>query len=143
MKRLSLFAVQFLAAALVGSVCGPSLRAQSDIAITASVSHAFTIGTQTLGAGTYRFSQGSDAFLLSVINVKTGEQKLFTVLPEQHGDFAQQGYLRFRTVGESSVLSEIHFSGTDVFSAVVQKQKPERRLAKKSSAKDTVSVAQR
>jgi len=144
MKRLSLLAVPSLAAVLlVGGSFAPNLQAQSELAITVTVRNAFTAGTETFAPGTYRFSQAFDPMVLSVVNVKTGGERLFSVFPARQAATEEQGYVVFRKSGEGSVLDQVHFPGTDTFSEFVHKPGQERIVANKSSAQKTVSIAQR
>ena len=144
MKRIRLHAVQSLAAVLLS--CGTlttNLQAQSDLAVTVSVPFRFTVGKQSLAPGTYRFSQESDPFLLSVLNVKTGGEQIFTVLPEQQGAFDSQGHVLFGKSGGASSLNEIHFPGTDTFCEVIQRHRVRKVEAKQSTPSNVMSLAQR
>jgi hypothetical protein len=134
---------QSLAMLLMGATLATSLHAQSDNAITVSVPFRFTIGTETIAPGTYQFSLPSSQFLLSVVNVKTGNTEVFTVRPEQQRGIKQRGRLVFRDSEGSSVLNEIHFPGTGMFSEVIQRRGARRMIAKKSSTGNSNCVAQR
>jgi hypothetical protein len=106
-----------------------NLQAQSD-AITVRVPFPFTVGAQTIAAGAYQFSLvssglGSDEFLLSMLNIKTGDAEMFAVHPEQQPAFEQQGHLNFRNSANGKVLTEVHFPGTDTFSELIHTVAPE------------------
>jgi hypothetical protein len=144
MKRITLLVVQLLVIVLIGSgALANNLQAQSDRAITVRVPFAFILGTQSLAPGTYRFSQNSGPFLLSVINVKTGNQELFEVRPERQSALEAHGHIIFHNSEASSVLDEVHFPGIDTFSKVTQRRGAGRIEAKKSSPNNSISVGQR
>lgn len=149
MKRTSLLVIKSLITILIGSgTLAANLHAQSDIAITVSVSFPFTLGEQSIAPGTYQFSLASNRlepnqFLLSVLNVKTGHMEMFPVHPERQRTFEQRGRLIFRNSAGRSVLAEVHFPGTDTFSEVIQRRHTETTETKPSSTSSFVSVAQR
>ena len=144
MKRISSLIAKSLMSILIG--CGTlaiNLQAQSDLAMTASIPFPFTVGTHSMAPGTYEFSLVSTQFLVSVLNVKTGHQEMFPVSPVQQLAVEQRGGLRFRNSEARSVLSEIHFPGTDRFSEVSQRHSSGSVKTKSSPAAETMSVAQR
>ncbi len=144
MKRLRLLAVPSLVTVLLGSGSfAPNLQAQSELAITVSVPNAFTAGTETFAPGTYRFTQEFDPFVLSVLNVETGGERLFSVAPGRQGATEQYGYAVFSKSGGSSVLDQVHFPGTDTFSELVHRPRHGRIVANQSSGKKTVYIAQK
>jgi hypothetical protein len=144
MKRISSLIAKSLMSILIG--CGTlaiNLQAQSDLAMTASIPFPFTMGTHNMAPGTYEFSLVSSQFLVSVLNVKTGHQEMFRVRPVKELAVEQRGGLRFRNSEDRSMLSEIHFPGTDRFSEVGQRHGTGSIKAKSSPAAETISVAQR
>lgn len=144
MKRISSLVAKSLMSILIG--CGTlaiNLQAQSDLAMTASIPFPFTVATHSMAPGTYEFSLVSSQFLVSVLNVKTGHQEMFRVRPVQELAVEQRGGLRFRNSEDRSVLSEIHFPGTDRFSEVNQRHGIGSAKTKSSPAAQTMSVAQR
>lgn len=144
MKRISSLIAKLLMSILIGSgTLAINLQAQSDLAMTASIPFPFTVGTHVMAPGTYEFSLVSSQFLVSVLNVKTGHQEMFSVRPVQQLAVEQRGGLRFRNSEARSVLSEIHFPGTDRFSEVGQRHSTGSVKAKSSPAAETMSVAQR
>ena len=143
MKLIPSLVIQSLIAILVGSgTLAEKLQAQSDIAITASIPFPFTVGTQRIAPGAYRFSL-INSFDLSVMNVKTGDTEMFAVRPEKQRAFEQHGRLIFRRSAGSDVLNEVRFPGADTLSELIQQRRVGRMEAKKSSTTDSVSVAQR
>jgi hypothetical protein len=143
MKLIPSLVIQSLIATLMGSgMLAEKMQAQSDIAITASISFPFTVGTQRIAPGTYRFRLISP-FDLSVMNVKTGDIEMFAVRPEKQRAFEQHGRLIFRSSAGSDVLNEVHFPGADTLSELIQRRGVGRMEAKKSSTTDSASVAQR
>jgi hypothetical protein len=144
MTRFTSLIVKSLVTLLIGSaMLATNLQAQSDDAITVRVPFSFTVGTQSIAPGTYQFSLLSSQFLLSVVNVKTGDGKMFSVHPEQERVVDQHGLLVFRNTEGSSVLNEIHFPGTKMFSEVIQRRGAGRIEAKGSSNGSSISIAQR
>lgn len=144
MKRISLLVVKSLIAAAV--VTGPvalTLQAQSNLEITANIPFPFTVGTRSITPGSYQFSLIGTPFLLSVLNVKTGHQELFPVHPGSQQAFESNGCLTFQKSGTSSVLTDVHFSGTDTLTEVNGPHGvpgPQTRLYSKS---EPLSVAKR
>jgi hypothetical protein len=136
--------VKSLVTLLIGStMLATNLQAQSDDAITVRVPFPFTVGTQSIAPGTYQFSLLSSQFLLSVVNVKTGDREVFSVHPEQQRAVDQHGLLVFRNSEGSSVLNEVHFPGTGEFSELIQRHGAGRIEAKRSSTGSSIFIAQR
>lgn len=143
MKRLTSLVVKSLVMLLIaGGMLATNLQAQSDDAITVRVPFPFTVGTETLAAGTYQFSTISNNFLLSVRNVKTGKMDITSVLPVLQDTVEQQGRLVLLNNEGSSVLNEVHFPGTSMFS-VVQRRSSGRIEAKKPSTNSSICIALR
>jgi hypothetical protein len=118
MKRIRLLVIKSLIAAVV--VTGPvalTLQAQSNPEITATVPFPFIVGTRSITPGNYQFTLMGSPFLLSVLNVKTGHQELFPVHPGSQA-FESNGCLTFQTSNSSSVLTDVHFPGTDALTQV-------------------------
>lgn len=139
MKRIPSLLIKSLITILIGSgILATNLQAQSVVAVTASIPFPFTVGAQRIEPGTYRFSLVSDQFLLSVLNVKTGDIKMFTVRPEQQRAVKQEVGLIFRNSAGGRVLNEVHFPGTDTFSELI-----ERPAQKRSLPSSAVAMAQR
>jgi hypothetical protein len=142
-KFTSLVVTSLVTLLIDSTTLATNLQAQNDDAITIRVPFSFTVGTQSIAPGTYRFSLVSSQFLLSVVNIKTGDMNLFVVRPEQQRAVDQHARLVFRNTEGSSVLNEVHFSGTSRFSEVVQLHGDGRIEAKKSRAEGSITVAQR
>lgn len=143
MTRFSSLVIKSLITLLIGSATlATNLQAQSD-AFTVNVPFRFTVGTETIAPGTYQFSLPSGQFLLSVVNMKTGDTEMFPVRPERQHGVEQRARLVFRDSEGSSVLNEIHFPGTGTFSEVIQQHGARRMEAKRSSTGNSISVAQR
>ena len=144
MKRFTSLVAQSLVTFLIaGGTIASTLHAQSNDAITVRVPFPFTVGTQNLAPGTYQFSLPSSPFALSVLNVKTGDLETFNVHPEQQRAIEQNGRLVFRNYEDGSVLSEIHFAGTGVFSEVIERRSSGTTEAKRSSPDGSITIAQR
>jgi hypothetical protein len=141
-KFTSLVATSLVTLLISSATLAPNLEAQGDDAITLKVPFSFTVGPQSIAPGTYQFSMLSTQFLLSVVNVKTGDKEIFTVRPEYQRAPDQHGRLVFRNSEGSSVLNEVHFPGTGLFSKVIQRRDDRRLEAKKSSTDSSISVAQ-
>jgi hypothetical protein len=143
MTRFTSFVVKSLVTLLIGSgTLATNLQAQSG-AITVSVPFPFIVGTQTIAPGTYQFSLLSTHFLLSVLNVKTGHTEIFTVRPERQRVPERHGCVVFGNSEGSSVLNEVHFPGTGLFSEVIQRHDVPRIEAKRTSTDHSISMAQR
>jgi hypothetical protein len=122
MKRITSLVIQSLVTILIGGgILAGNLQAQTDLAMTVSIPFPFTVGTQSIAPGTYQFSLISSQFLLSVLNVKTGDKNVFPMRPGQQHAFESHGRLIFRNSDGCSTLSEIYFPGTDRFSEVSQR----------------------
>lgn len=144
MKRTTSLVARSLVILLFGSGClAIRLQAQNDPAVTVSIPFAFSVRSRSIAPGTYRFGLVSGPFLLSVLNVKTGHEEVFPVRPERQRAFEPHGRLIFRTSEGCSVLNEVHFPGNNVFSEVIQQHRGETIEAKRSPARNSVSVAQR
>ena len=131
MKRLPTVFIKSLFTILIG--CGAlaaDLQAQSD-AITVRVPFRFSVGAQNIAPGTYRFSLVSSRmemsqFLLSILDVNSGDAEVVAVRPEQQRTFEQHGHLIFRNSEGHNVLAEVHFPGTDTFSELIHGVVPEK-----------------
>jgi hypothetical protein len=144
MKRISLLVVKSLIAAAV--VTGPAaltLQAQSSLEITANIPFPFTVGTRSITPGSYQFSLIGSPFLLSVLNVKTGHQELFPVHPGSQQAFESNGCLTFQTSDRSSVLTNLHFPGTDTLTEVNQRHGARGTESTLCSKSEPLSVALR
>ena len=143
MTRFTSLVAKSLITLLIGSgTFAANLHAQSD-AMIVSVPFPFIMGTQFVPPGTYRFTLVSSSFLLSVRDVKTGHEQLFPVRPVQQRALEQHGRLLFHNSEGCSVLNEVHFPGTVIFSEMIQRRAAGRIEAKGSSADSSMSVAQR
>jgi hypothetical protein len=143
MTRVTSFIVKSLVTLLIGGgTLAANLQAQGD-PITVDIPFPFTVGTQSIGPGTYTFSLLPSQFLLSVTNVKTGGIEMFSVRPERQRSVEQHGRVVFHNSDGYSVLNEVHFPGTGTFSEVIQRHAAARMEAKKSSTGNSISVAQR
>lgn len=143
MTRFTSLVVKSLVTLLIGSgTLATNLQAQSG-AITVSVPFPFIVGAQSIAPGTYQFSLLSSQFLLSVVNVKTGDREIFSVHPEQQRADDQHGLLVFRNSEGCSVLREVHFPDKSEFSEVIQRHGAGRIEAKRSSTDSSISIAQR
>jgi hypothetical protein len=149
MKRITSLVIKSLVAISIGSgALAVNLQAQNAPAITATISFPFTVGTQMIAPGTYRFSPmpgpaESSQFLLSMVNVTTGNREIFPVRPERQRSLEQHGRLIFHNSDGHNVLAEAHFPGTDTFVEVIQRRRTEKMETKSSSISSSVSVAQR
>lgn len=143
MKRITSLVVKSLATFLIGSgSLAMNLQAQSE-AITVSVPFPFTVGTQSIEPGIYQFSLLSSQFLLSVLNVKTGDMEIFSVHPEQLRAVEQQGRVVFSNSEGCSALSQIYFPGALTFSEIDQRHCAARTEAKRFPTGDSNAVARR
>jgi hypothetical protein len=149
MKRISSLAIKSLVSILIGSgTLAANLQAQNALAITATISFPFTMGTKIIVPGTYRFSPlagpaESGQFLLSVVNMRTGDMEIFPVRPERQRSTEQHGRLIFHNSTGHNVLGEVHFPGTDTFIEVIQRRRAETAETKPASIGSSIAVAQR
>ncbi|HKO13737.1 MAG TPA: hypothetical protein VJV22_17340 [Acidobacteriaceae bacterium] len=123
----SLFAKSLFAVLIAAGSFATSAQAQND-AITVSVPFPFAVASQTIAPGTYHFSLdssdlGSSGFLLSITNVRSGVTEMVEVLPEQQHAIEERGRLTFRKSAGRPVLTAVHFSGTNMFSQVIQRHR--------------------
>jgi hypothetical protein len=137
------FTAPLLSLLLAGGTLAASLHAQSDQSITVRIPFPFAVGMHTIEPGTYQFSLPSTSFTLSVLNVKTGEVEMFNVRPEHQPAIEQKGTLVFRNYEDGSVLNEVHFPGTGVFSEVIDRRDPGKTEAKRSSPDGSITIAER
>lgn len=143
MTRLVSLAAKSLAVLLLGSAAlSVNLHAQSD-ALTITVPFPFTVGAQTLPPGTYRFSMESSHFLLTVINGKTNKMEAFVVHPELQRTPEPHGLLVFRNSRGGSILSEVHFAGSEEFTELPQPHRAPKRVTMRASTADASSAARR
>lgn len=120
MKRIMSLLIPSLVVILIGSgAFTTSLLAQSDFAMTVNVPFPFTVGTQSIAPGTYRFSLESSPFQLAIVDVKNGHEKLFSVHPGKQCAVGLHGRLLFRKSGDRSYLYEIRFPRNDTFTDVI------------------------
>lgn len=116
MKRIASIAYQSLLALLIGSVATTTLEAQYDPRVTVHIPFAFTAGGQNMEAGVYVVEQFSGSYLLSFVDVKTGQRRLLAMNPGRQQTGEEHGQLVFLDCGGRSVLSEVHIPGSDMSS---------------------------
>jgi hypothetical protein len=144
MKRITSFVARsFVALLMVSGTLAGKLQAQTDLSMTVSVPFPFTVGTQAMEPGTYEFSLVSGDFLVSVLNVKTGEKKMFPSTPAEQLEGEQRGRLKFSDSNAHSVLCEIHFPGSDRFIAVDRRHGVSGIVTRKPPTGTSTFVAQR
>lgn len=142
-RRTALAAGSLLALLMAGGTLAHPLHAQSDEEITVRIPFPFAVGAHALAPGTYQFSLPSTSFMLSVLNVKTGVVEMFNVRPEHQRTIEEKGRLVFRNDQDASVLNEIHFPGTSVFSEVIDRRDPGTMVARRTSPEGSITIAQR
>ena len=143
MNRITSLIVTSLVTLLIGSgALAGNLQEQTDLSITASIPFPFTVGTHPIPPGTYRFSLASSQFLLSVLNVKTGHEQVFSVRPEKQRTVESRGRLVFRNSEECSALSQIHFLGTDTFTAIDPPRSVAKIEAKRLTTGNAIAITQ-
>lgn len=91
-------------------------HAQDGPEVIVSIPFNFSVNHLHFEAGSYKFSLASDAFGMSVINLKTGNKQYITVTLQNSFLPPELGFLVFSRTGGNSYLSEVHFSGTAGFS---------------------------
>src|ERR1700741_2235330 len=118
-----------------------NLQAQND-SVTATVPFPFTVGTQCNAPGTYRFSLMSSQYVLTVLNVNTGDKRIFDVHPEHQPTSEERGLLMFRNSEGPKTLNEIHFPGSDAFSALAEPRHAGRTETSSSAKSKSVCMVQ-
>lgn len=137
MKRItSLFAKSLFTLLIAGGTLATHLQAQNE-SMTVTVPFPFTVGTQCIAPGTYRFSLITSQYMLSVVNLKTGYKEIFAVHPEDQPRSEPSGRLVFRGSDGPRILDELHFAGSDQFSELNK----QRHAASPSLASKSVCTA--
>jgi hypothetical protein len=112
-KVISTFAKLILAAVSMGSTLALGTQtATAQEAIIVTTPFAFSAGTQSYPAGTYKFTLVSE-WSLSIRNVNGGGERFFTVQPEENGTVGSQGGLTFRNSEGQASLQAVYVPGTD------------------------------
>lgn len=143
MKPIRSLTARLLVILLIGGgAFAIPLQAQDDAAVTVSIPFPFTVGAANLAPGTYQFTLVSQ-ILLSVTDVKTGHEQVFLVRPDRQRAFEAHARLLFGISEGHRSLNEVHFPGTDRFSDVIQRHNTRTIEAKKSTATQSMTVAQR
>lgn len=140
MKRIASIAYQSLLALLIGGVATTTLEAQYDPAITVRIPFAFTAGGQNMEPGVYVVEQFAGSYLLSFVDVKTGQRRLLAMNPGRQLTGEAHGQLIFLDCGGRSVLSEVHIPGSDMSSKLRDLRHSD---AKSCSGSTRTSIAMR
>ena len=141
-RLMPLFVKSLSVIFIAGGILATNLQAQSN-EITVSVSFPFAVGSHNLAPGTYRFSLMSSEFLLSVVDVKTGNRQIFDVHPEQQNSAEQRGRLIFRKSAGRRILNEIHFPGADTFSeTIAPRPATSTETVRSTTSSDALGVGQ-
>lgn len=144
MKRITsmltgtLFAVLF-----AGGAFTSTLKAQNEPGTIFTIPFAFTIEGHSVAAGTYEMKLVSNRYLLSIRNLKTGEEEFFNVLPQQQRAIATQGMLVLHGCGQREDLTEFHVAGTSNYSATISSRHSKSSELESCSADDTTTIAAR
>lgn len=140
-RFMSLVTKSMFALLIESGALATNMQAQSDV-ITVSVPFRFTIGTHSVAPGSYQFSLISSEFLLSVVDMKTGNREIFDVHPGQQKKPDERGRLVFRKSGDHKDLNEIHFPGAVTFSEVIEPHRTEERISARSATGNFEGVGQ-
>jgi hypothetical protein len=144
MKRITSIVTGSLVAALFASgALTINLNAQNEPGEIFMVPFAFTADGHNVEAGTYEVNLVSNQYLMSIRNVKTGDEQVFNVLPEQRRAIASQGLLVFHDCGRRKELTEFHIPGTNLYSATVAPRHTESSQLESCTADDTTTIAAR
>ena len=143
MKRITSIIVGSLFAILISGGLLTTAHAQYDPGIIVNIPFAFSVEGQDIAAGTYRLQLMSSSFLMSIRNVNTGKEQIITVRPEEDRNVVSQGRLIFQLCEGYSYLTEIHVSGTKLFSETRDRRRPKDAEAGTCSKEDSVTVAVR
>jgi hypothetical protein len=108
-----------------------------------TVPFTFTAEGHEIEPGTYEIRRDFSQFLMSIVNVKTGEKQLFSVRPETRAAIPEKGLLVFRGCGNRKTLSEFHVRGANLFSAAVEPGRRETPEMERCSRVDAVTIAAR
>jgi hypothetical protein len=104
------------AAIVAASLFTPFAHAQDGQGVFVTIPFEFSVNRLHFEAGSYQFSQTTDRFGMSVINLETGKKRYVTARPEDRLAASESGFLVFRRAGGDSYLSEVHFSGAADYS---------------------------
>lgn len=144
MKRtISVVAGSLFAVLAAGGGFTQKLAAQAGSGATFSVPFPFTADGYNVAAGTYEVRHLSSPFLISVINVETGEKQIFSVRPEQQGKIPSKGLLVFHRCGERVNLTEFHMTGTNSYSTAISPKRARNSEVESCSPEETMTVAAR
>ena len=137
----SLFTKSLFALLIAGGTLATNMQAQTE-SMTVTVPFPFTVDEQCNAPGTYRFSLTSSQYLLSVVNVKTGNKEMFAVHPENEPVSEASGRLVFQGADGPRVLNELHFAGSDTFNELNKQRHAEGTGASRSLTSKSVCTAQ-
>ena len=120
MKRMILGIGRSLSAVLIVGCLSGTAHAQYDPGIVVRVPFTFSADGIEIAAGTYRLQLNDSQFLMSVLNLDTGDEQLIPVHPEEDRNIPSQGGLIFQVCKGHNYLTEIHIPGGYRFSETVK-----------------------
>jgi hypothetical protein len=144
MKRItSIVAGSLLAVLIAVGASEEKLNAQNGSGEIFTVPFAFTTDGHEIQPGTYEIRRQASPFLISIENVQTGDQQLFSVRPQGSAAVPAKGLLVFSRCGDQRQLSEFHIRGTNLYSATIEPRRKKNPETEHCSASDTSTVAAR
>lgn len=143
MKRVTSIIVKSFFAILISGGLLTTAHAQYAPGITVDIPFAFSADGHEIAAGTYQLQLTDSNFLLSIRNVSTGKKQIITVRPEEARKLSDQARLTFQVCGGHNYLTEIHTTGTNLFTATVTGHKENPANSGTCSKDDAITVAQR
>jgi hypothetical protein len=143
MKRITSIIVKSLFAILISGGLSATANAQYDPGITIDIPFAFSANGQEIAAGTYQLQLISSNFLMSVRNVKTGNQQMITVHPAEARQISSEARLAFQVCEGHSYLTEVHVPGTNLFSETVNGHTLNDARTNACSRDDSITIALR
>lgn len=143
MRRTVSRVIKSLATILIGCAgFSPSLQAQNDPVLTATVPFPFVVGTLQFAPGTYRLGLEPGLFELFIMNAKNSHMKLVAVHSGRQCAVELHGKLLFRTSGVRSFLSEIYFPGSDTCTELIHSRRAGKADSSESSLIASASFGQ-
>jgi hypothetical protein len=145
MKRVASIIVKSLFAVLVsGGPFALNAQAQYDEGITTNIPFAFSADGHEIRASTYRLRLINNNFMMSLVDVKTGNEQFLTVRPETGRSLeSSHGRLVFQVCDGRVSLTEVHIPGTNLFSETVNKRGSKGVEAAACSKENSMTIALR
>jgi len=143
MKRITSIVIASLSVLFAAGAFTSNLHAQNEPGVIFRVPFAFTADGHNVAAGNYEINLVSNQYLMSIRNVETGEEQIFSVRPEQQKAIASQGLLVFHRCGQRKDLTEFHIPGTRLYSTTIAVSLAKSSEFETCSPDETTTIAAR